>query len=177
MNWIVVSCRSMANLIEDLLNLSRYSQAEMRVEAVNLTAMANAILEELANSDPKRQVEVCVAEGLVAPADRALLHAAFENLLNNAWKYTARKAGARIEVGRQGVEDSRQIFYVKDNGAGFDMAHAGKLFAPFQRLHVSHEFPGTGIGLATVRRIIHRHGGRIWVDAKPDEGATFYFTL
>jgi PAS domain S-box-containing protein len=177
LNWIVVSCQRMANLIEDLLNLSRYSQAEMRMEAVNLTAMANAILGELATSDPKRHVEVCVAEGLVAPADRALLHAALENLLNNAWKYTARKAGARIEVGRQGVEDSRQIFYVKDNGAGFDMAHAGKLFAPFQRLHVSREFPGTGIGLATVRRIIHRHGGRIWVDARPDEGATFYFTL
>lgn len=177
LNWIVISCRRMANLIEDLLNLSRFSQAEMRVEAVNLSVMAKAILEQLAASDPQRQVTVRVAEGMVAPADRALLHAALENLLNNAWKYTTRKAGALIEVGRQGAEDSRQVFYVKDNGAGFDMAHAGKLFAPFQRLHVPHEFPGTGIGLATVRRIIHRHGGRIWVDAKPDEGATFYFTL
>jgi light-regulated signal transduction histidine kinase (bacteriophytochrome) len=125
---------------------------------------------------PKRDVQLEVAPGLEVNADPRLLRIALENLLSNAWKYTARASHASVSVGVQAGENG-PVYFVRDNGVGFDIKYADKLFVPFQRLHPESEFPGSGIGLVTVQRIIARHGGRVWADAKPDEGATFYFTL
>jgi PAS domain S-box-containing protein len=166
----------MGQLIDDLLNLSRLTRAEMRRERVDLTALAREVAAELRAAAPQRQAEFVIQPGLQADGDSGLLRAALQNLLGNAWKFTGGKAQARIEFGccQKGGEDA---FFVRDNGTGFDMAYADKLFGAFQRLHATAEFEGTGIGLATVQRIIHRHGGRVWAEAEPDRGAAFYFTL
>jgi len=166
----------MSQLIDDLLNLSRISRTEMHYEEVNLTAIAKAIAAELQKTQPERQVEFVIGENIVARGDLHLLSIVLDNLLRNAWKFTSKHLHARIEFGTI-QQDGRLVYYVRDNGAGFDMNYANKLFTPFQRLHKSTEFEGTGIGLATVQRIIHRHGGSIWAEGEVEKGATFYFTL
>lgn len=166
----------MGRLIDDLLKLARVSRAALNYEPVDLSATAEVIVSELRAHQPGRDVEVKLRPGLTAYGDPHLLRIALENLLSNAWKYTGRVAKARIEMG-VGEEDGRLCYFISDNGAGFDMAYAGKLFGAFQRLHEARDYPGTGVGLATVQRIIHRHGGQIWADAAVERGATFYFTL
>lgn len=169
----------MGQLIDDMLELSRIARAEMRHETVDLSAMATEVLDELQKNDADRKVEWHVQPGLEAEADTRLLKVALDNLLGNAWKYTARQPEPRIEFGQveNGNVEGIKEFFVRDNGAGFDMAYADKLFGAFQRLHAASDFPGTGVGLATVQRIIHRHGGRVRGEGKPDQGATFYFSL
>lgn len=166
----------MSALIISLLDLSRLGRTEMTPAPANLSSLASSILEELRRNDPERKVECVVQEDMNATCDYNLLRIAMENLLGNAWKFSDRREEARIEVGSV-ARDGKTIYYVRDNGAGFDMNYAGKLFAPFQRLHSTAEYPGSGIGLATVKRIISRHGGSIWAESEPDRGATFYFTL
>jgi light-regulated signal transduction histidine kinase (bacteriophytochrome) len=166
----------MAQLIDDLLKLSRITRSEMRREPVDLTAMAHALAADLQNTAPERQVTFVIADGLVAEGDAALLRIAMENLLDNAWKYTSTHPHAQIEFGFC-RNNGQSAYFVRDDGAGFDMTYADKLFGAFQRLHSVTEFKGTGIGLATVQRIIRRHGGRVWAEAKVNQGATFYFTL
>jgi PAS domain S-box-containing protein len=166
----------MGELIDALLTLSRIARSELRHDAVALSALAAEVVERLRAADPARRVEVVVTPGLQASGDSRLLRIVLENLIGNAWKFTARTEGSRIEVG-QALRPEGAAYYVRDNGAGFDMAYASKLFAPFQRLHSLSEFPGTGIGLATVQRIVARHGGNVWAEAAPGRGATFYFTL
>ncbi len=166
----------MGLLIDDLLKLSRVSRAELIVTTVNLSRLAEDVLVGLAESEPERDVEVVVEQGLTVTADSTLIQIVLENLLDNAWKFTRYNFLPRVEFGRRMVNDE-QVFFLKDNGAGFDMTYAGKLFTAFQRLHSPERFPGTGIGLATTARIIRRHGGKIWAEAEPDKGATFFFTL
>jgi len=166
----------MGQLIEDLLNLSRISRLEMQRIAVDVSGMARQVLNELKSREPERAVDVSVWEGVLVEGDPRLLRVVLENLLGNAWKFTSKTPEPRIEFGVM-REAERTVLFVRDNGAGFDMAYAGKLFGAFQRLHGTNEFPGTGIGLATVQRIVHRHGGRIWCHAQPGKGAVFYFTL
>lgn len=166
----------MARLIDDVLKLSRITRSEMRRDAVDLSAMANEIVAELKRTEPKRNVEVVVAPRLRTHGDAALLRVALENLLGNAWKFTGTRRRARIEFGAV-HRDGKTSYFVRDNGVGFDQAYAGKLFTPFQRLHASDQFSGTGIGLATVQRAVARHGGRVWAEGAVDKGATFYFTI
>ncbi|HEU5260215.1 MAG TPA: ATP-binding protein [Gemmatimonadales bacterium] len=166
----------MGTLIDDLLKLARVTRAEMRTEVVDLSGMARDIADELQRTTSTRQVEFAIAPGLKARGDPRLLRVALENLLRNGWKYTAKQPRPRVEFGSIDVNGERP-FMVRDNGAGFDMKYADKLFGVFQRLHSAAEFEGTGVGLATVRRIITRHGGRIWAEGAVDQGATFYFTL
>jgi PAS domain S-box-containing protein len=166
----------MGHLIDDLLHLSRVGRAQLAPRAVDLTALANSIIARLKETAPERQVEFCVAPHLKCRGDAALLEIALTNLLDNAVKFTAHSPRARVEFG-QTVYEGKPAFFVRDNGAGFDMAFAGMLFEPFQRLHKHSEFPGTGIGLATVQRVIHRHGGDIWAEGGVGAGATIYFTL
>jgi signal transduction histidine kinase len=173
---VQAASKRMGQLIDDLLDLARVTRAQMTRRRVDLTAMALSVVGSLREASPNRNVKVSVAPGLVAHGDPHLLQVALENLLGNAWKFTANKPTARIEFGSTLV-DGRVAFFVKDDGAGFDMSFADKLFKPFQRLHGVAEFEGTGIGLATVERIIRRHGGRVWAEAEVDRGATFYFTL
>jgi two-component system sensor histidine kinase/response regulator len=168
--------RQMSQLIDDVLYLSRVTRAEMREQEVDLSALVQLLLDRLREAEPDRQVELKIRPGVAVPADGQLLRIALENLLENAWKFTARTPAARIEFGLTHVA-GEPTYFVRDNGAGFDMAYADRLFGPFQRLHLQSEFPGTGIGLATVQRIIHRHGGRVWADGMPGQGATFHFTL
>ncbi len=170
------AARYMAQLIENLLSLARISHGEMRHETVDLSAIAHATSRRLQSEQPHRKIEVRIAEGLVCHGDPRLLGIAFANLFGNAWKFTTGRTDARVEFGVV-QHDSRPAFFVSDNGAGFDMAFSEKLFGVFQRLHTSAEFEGTGIGLATVERIIRRHGGRIWAEGAVERGATFYFTL
>jgi signal transduction histidine kinase len=172
--------KHMATLIDDLLDLSRVGRRPLRREPVDLSRLASGIIEDLRAAEPGREVEFVSGENIMAWGDVSLLKVALENLLGNAWKFTAREEGARIEFGA----DSRPrpgflapVYYVRDNGAGFDQAYADKLFGAFQRLHGQDEFEGTGIGLATVARIVHRHGGRVWAEGRVGGGATFYFTL
>ena len=162
----------MAQLIEDLLGLSRIGRAPLRRERVDVTAIGRKILADLSEHDPERRVEAIVADGLAATADSRLVTVVLENLLGNAWKFTSKQPAARIEVGK-----NDGAFFVRDNGAGFDLKYADKLFTPFQRMHADTEFPGTGIGLATVKRVVARHGGRIWAESSPGQGAAFFFTL
>jgi len=164
----------MEQLIDAMLALSRVARSPLARGAVDLSAIARETLEGLQMQQPDRAVDVCIDDGLVVQGDASLLRVAMENLLGNAWKFTSKLPQARIEVGRD--EDSGAI-YVRDNGVGFDMAYAGKLFGAFQRLHTDAEFPGTGIGLATVRRVVGRHQGRVWAQSQPGEGTTFFFTL
>jgi PAS domain S-box-containing protein len=166
----------MGELIDDLLDLSRVTRREMRREPVDLSALARAVGAQLQKAHPDREVELVVTPGLVAEGDPHLLRIVLENLLGNAWKFTGTRDRARIEFGAV-PHDGTIAYYVRDNGVGFDVAYAGKLFGAFQRLHAMVEFPGTGIGLATVQRIIHRHGGRVWAEGEVDKGATVYFTL
>jgi light-regulated signal transduction histidine kinase (bacteriophytochrome) len=170
------SAQQMGELIDDLLNLAHVTRGELRREPVNLSELARSVLGRLRESQPERAVEVVVQDGLTARADSRLLDIALTNLLGNAWKFTGKRASARIEFAAKAGEHP-PIYFVRDNGAGFDAAYAGKLFGVFQRLHAAHEFEGTGIGLATVQRIVGRHGGRIWAEGAVDRGATFYFTL
>ncbi|HYL20578.1 MAG TPA: ATP-binding protein [Gemmatimonadales bacterium] len=166
----------MATLIDDLLKLARFTRSEMRTEAVDLSKIAQDIAADLQRSTPDREVEFAIAQGLEARGDARLLRVALENLIRNSWKYTANQPRPRIEFASV-QENGERVFRVRDNGAGFDMQYADKLFGVFQRLHSAAEFEGTGVGLATVRRIITRHGGRIWAEGVVDQGATFYFTL
>ena len=170
-------CARMATLMDDLLDLSRVSQARMNLQDIDLSAEVTAICRRLRAGDPGRQVKVTVEDGVRASADRPLIRAALEHLLGNAWKFTARCDDAAIEFATTTVDDAPVCCYVGDNGAGFDPVYAAKLFQPFQRLHDVSEFPGSGIGLASVQRIIQRHGGRTWAEAAIDGGATIYFTL
>jgi light-regulated signal transduction histidine kinase (bacteriophytochrome) len=168
--------RYMAQLIDSLLSLARISQTDIRHERVDLTAIARDASHRLQSASPERKVECRIADDLTCQGDDRLLRIVFTNLLGNAWKFTGNRPDPQIEFG---VDDNeaRRTFFVRDNGAGFDMAFSDKLFGVFQRLHAGNEFEGTGIGLATVQRIVRRHGGRIWANAAPDRGATFYFTL
>jgi signal transduction histidine kinase len=170
------SAQRMGGLIEDLLKLSRLTRAEVLLEPVDLAALACSVFEDLRARDPGRRVTLVLPEKLEVRGDRRLLAVALENLLGNAWKFTARKDDARIEIGVE-TKDGLPVYFVRDNGAGFDPAHAQQLFAPFHRLHRDDEFPGTGIGLATAQRIIRRHGGDIRAEGVPGKGAVFYFTL
>jgi signal transduction histidine kinase len=166
----------MGQLIDDLLSLARVTRSELHHEHVDLSVLTATIADELQRAHPDRQVEVIIAPGLVAHADARLLHVMLENLLGNAWKFTVKRPCATIEFGAVPC-DGRVAYFVRDNGAGFDMAYADKLFGAFQRLHAMTEFSGTGVGLATVQRIVHRHGGRVWAEGAVEQGATFYFTL
>jgi light-regulated signal transduction histidine kinase (bacteriophytochrome) len=168
--------RRMTQLIDDLLHLSRVSRREVRIQSVDLSEIAANVARELQKAHPDRQVELSITTGLHARADERLMRTVLENLLANAWKFTAKKEHTCIQFGAT-EEQNRTVFFVRDNGAGFEMTYADKLFTPFQRLHSPNEFPGSGIGLSIVQRIINRHGGRIWATSKPDEGATFSFTL
>jgi light-regulated signal transduction histidine kinase (bacteriophytochrome) len=171
-------CRSsqqMERLIEDLLKLSRVGRAEVTFRPVNLSELAGGVVNELKKADPRRAIEVKITPNLSARGDERLLRIALDNLLRNAWKFTTRTARPRIEFGW--ADERETAFFVRDNGAGFDMVHAARLFGVFQRLHTASEFPGNGVGLATTNRIVKRHGGRMWADARINEGATFYFTL
>jgi DNA-binding response OmpR family regulator len=170
------SCQQMGQLIDDLLNLSRVIQHEIQVERTDLAAIAREIVDRLRGGDPERRVGFRVPDQLLAEGDPGLLRAALENLLANAWKFTRKQAEAVIELGSR-EQDGQTVYFVKDNGAGFDMRYASKLFGAFQRLHAAADFPGTGIGLATVQRIVHRHQGRIWAEGAVGAGATFHFTL
>ena len=166
----------MGVLIDDLLDLSRVTRAGMKVQKVDLSAMGRAVAAELKNSQPGRRTEFHIQEGLEAHADSNLMRIALENLLENAWKFTSKRESARIEFGQTNNNGSR-VYFVRDDGAGFDSARATRLFGAFQRFHDKNDFPGTGVGLATVQRIVQRHGGRIWAESVPEKGATFYFTL
>jgi signal transduction histidine kinase len=173
---IRAAARRMSDLIDDLLNLSRLSTSSMHREKVDLSVFARGIMEELCRNAPQRKVEFIAAPSAEANADARLLRIVLDNLLRNAWKYTAHHDAARIEFGQE-ISDGRMVYFVRDNGSGFDQRSADRLFQPFQRLHSTAEFPGNGIGLATVRRIIQRHGGEVWAEGEVEKGATFYFTL
>ena len=166
----------MGQLVDDLLHLTKVTRAEMRRGPVDLTVMAEEIAADCRHTQPERRAEFAIQAGMVATADENLLRIVMVNLLANAWKFTAREPVSRIEVGSS-ERDGRTVYFVKDNGVGFDMAYVGKLFGPFERLVSVTEFEGTGIGLATVKRIVERHGGMVWAEGEPGSGATFHFTL
>jgi hypothetical protein len=173
---ILAATRRMTELIDGLLALARAAHAEINRAVVDISGFAKEILDGLRRSAPERHVETTVQEGMVAYADPALAYIVMQNMLDNAWKFTRKRDVAHVEVGAQS-EGGPPTFYVRDDGVGFAMAHAGTLFQTFRRIPGSAELEGTGIGLATVRRIIERHGGQVWAEAAPDRGATFYFTL
>jgi len=170
------------SLIDSLLNLSRINRQELRIEPVNLSHCAKEVIDNLRQSEPERTVNVMIADGVVAQGDPQLLHVVMTNLLENAWKFSAKRVDSKIEFGavdrkdlRSEILTDKHVYFLRDNGVGFDMSFAEQMFGPFQRLHRTEEFPGVGIGLATVQRIIQRHGGRIWAEGEIDRGATFYF--
>jgi light-regulated signal transduction histidine kinase (bacteriophytochrome) len=173
---IATATRHMQQLVESLLQLARLTRGELSLQSVDLTAMAREIAAELRLSDPSRVATFNVADGMQVTGDESLLRIALRNLLGNAWKYTRKSQEAVIEFGVTETE-GRRVFFVRDNGAGFDMKYAGRLFGVFQRLHGAEEFEGTGVGLATVQRIIHRHGGEIWAEGEEGKGAMFSFSL
>jgi len=166
----------MAQLIEDMLNLSRISRSEMNVRQVNLSSLVQDIINEFRESQPGRNVEVIIQEDITVTGDERLLRVVLENLFGNAWKFTSKHQKSLIEFGMQRM-DNKPVYFIRDDGAGFDSKYAQKLFGAFQRLHTTDDFPGTGIGLATVQRIIHRHSGNVWAEGEVEKGATFYFTL
>jgi light-regulated signal transduction histidine kinase (bacteriophytochrome) len=166
----------MAQLIDDMLDLSRVTRAEINREQIDLSALARSLPAELQKAEPGREVEFVIADGLVANGDARLLRIVLENLFRNAWKFTGKHQRAKIEFAVT-QNNGNSAYYVRDDGAGFDMAYVNKLFGAFQRLHAMSEFDGTGVGLATVQRIIRRHGGRVWAEGEVEKGATFYFTL
>lgn len=173
---IRLAAQRMGNLIDDLLELSRISRRKFRPKPVNLSKMARSSAERLRNEEPGRNVEFDIEPDVNVCADLTLVSIALENLFSNAWKFSSRKPHAKIRFAST-VINGETAYYVKDNGVGFDTRYADKLFSPFQRLHHNEEFPGTGIGLATVKRVVEKHGGRVWANAKLDKGATFYFTV
>jgi light-regulated signal transduction histidine kinase (bacteriophytochrome) len=166
----------MGLLIDDILKLSQITRSEMTCTPVNLSELAFSVAEELQSLEPQRKVEFVIAEDVTTKGDSKLLRVVLQNLFGNVWKFTGRKPQARIEFGLT-EWDGNPAYYVSDNGAGFDMVYVNKLFTAYQRIHTEVEFTGTGIGLALVQRIIHRHGGRIRAEGGVDKGATFYFTL
>jgi light-regulated signal transduction histidine kinase (bacteriophytochrome) len=176
LNRVCVNVGRMETLIEGLLVLSRVNRRDICPTALRLDAVAREIMRRLREADPDREVEASIDEPLPVLADLQLMESALSNLLGNAWKFSAGRTPARIALGSQ-LQGAETVYFVRDNGAGFDMAYADKLFGPFQRLHSDSAFEGTGIGLATVQRIVHRHGGRIWADSAPGRGAIFFFTL
>ena len=166
----------MSHLIDDMLRLARIVRSEVSCEDVNISQLAQEVVSQLRGAEPGRQVTIDIAPDLKAMGDRHLLRAVLENLLGNAWKFTSKRSDACVEIGaREG--ETETVFFVRDNGSGFDMRYADKLFGVFQRLHAEREYAGTGVGLATVQRIVHKHGGRIWAEAEVEKGATFYFVL
>ena len=176
LDGICKASERMEEVINAMSLLSRVSRSELQLEQIDVTELVTQILLRLRMEDRKRKARAVVSPGVKVTADLPLLKSALENLLGNAWKYTRNTPEAHIEFGifRQGGEE---VYFVRDNGAGFDMTRADRLFKPFQRLHAASEYEGTGIGLATVQRIIHRHGGKLWGEGEPGKGATFYFTL
>jgi light-regulated signal transduction histidine kinase (bacteriophytochrome) len=166
----------MGRLIDDMLTLARTARCEMVHQTVDLSRLAHEIASQLQQSEPKRKARFIIAPDLNVQGDHSLLRVALENLIGNAWKFTARQPDTRVELGVL-RRDTQEIYFVQDNGVGFDMKYADKLFGAFQRLHDVSEFPGTGVGLATVQRIIHRHGGRVWAEGVLGQGATFYFVF
>jgi light-regulated signal transduction histidine kinase (bacteriophytochrome) len=172
---VLDAAQRMSVMLEGLLGLARLGRAELHPAPLELSAIARRILERLRAAEPARPIEVVIADGLAAEADPPLMTAALEALLQNAWKFTRGRDPARIEVGMRPT--TPRTYFVCDNGCGFDMRYADKLFGPFQRLHSQQEFEGAGVGLAAAQRVIRRHGGRIWAQAEPDRGASFYFTL
>jgi len=168
--------QTMGQLIDGFLKLSRTNKEDMSLEEVDLSELAQSVVDDLKSNEPDRDVTINIEPGLTALGDSGLLHAVFDNLIGNAWKFTGKTENPTIEIGASD-EDDVPGFFVRDNGAGFEMGYAEKLFDPFQRLHGPHEFEGTGIGLATVQRIIHRHNGKTWAEGEVDKGATFYFTI
>jgi light-regulated signal transduction histidine kinase (bacteriophytochrome) len=175
---IRAATQRMGHLIDDLLTLARVTRSEMNLERIDLSRIAGRICNDLQQTQPERLVEFAIQPGLTAQGDSRLLQVLLTNLINNAWKFTSKHPQARIEFGAIAQSnDLPTVYFVRDDGTGFDMAYAEKLFGPFQRLHGIHDFPGNGIGLATVQRIVHRHGGRVWAEGKMEQGATFYFTL
>jgi hypothetical protein len=170
------SSREMVQLIDDVLYLSKVTRAELREQEVDLSSLVALLLDRMGETEPDRQMETKVRPGVIVVGDGQLLRIAIENLLDNAWKFTSRQPQARIEFGMSQI-GGEPTYFVRDNGAGFDMAYVDRLFGPFQRLHLASEFPGSGIGLATVQRIIHRHGGKVWAEGMVGQGATFHFTL
>lgn len=176
LNRISNGAERIQRILEGLTTLGGMAQAKMRIEEVDLSAIAENILGAVQTSAPERKVTIHIEPGLKAQADRHLMQVGLENLLCNAWKFTSKTAKARIEVGAM-MHGGEQVYFVRDNGAGFKEAETSKLFMPFERMHSQQEFAGTGLGLATVKRIIERHQGRIWAESEPGQGATFYFTL
>lgn len=166
----------MSELINDMLSLSKVSRHEIMSQEINLSAIAEAIITALRHGEPANNVEVVIAQNIQCLGDSQLSEIALSNLIGNAWKYSSKKPDARIEFGTM-EKDGQKVYYVRDNGAGFNMAYAAKLFEPFARLHSDGEFPGTGIGLAIVKRVIEKHKGNIWAESEIGKGATFYFTL
>jgi light-regulated signal transduction histidine kinase (bacteriophytochrome) len=177
LNRVRASARHMDELIDGMLALGRVVKADLSREPIDLTAMAEEIVRELRSSEPQRVVDIAIDRGLCAMGDPSLVRAVLTNLLGNAWKFTSKRSSARIELMKTGEEGLHSVFVVRDNGAGFDAAYASKLFGVYQRLHRQEEFPGNGVGLATVERIISRHGGRIWAEGHLNLGAKFFFTL
>jgi light-regulated signal transduction histidine kinase (bacteriophytochrome) len=175
---IRAATQRMGRLIDDLLTLARVTRTDINFAPIELSRIASSICNDLQQSQPERLVEFVVQPGLVVRGDGHLLRVVLDNLLNNAWKFTSKQPQAKIEFGAIAPStDHPTTYFVRDDGTGFDMAYVDKLFGPFQRLHAIHDFPGNGIGLATVQRIVHRHGGRVWAEGAIDRGATFYFTL
>jgi len=174
-HWIRDACMQMQELVDGLLQMSRFSHAEIEREEVDLSQLARSVADALRQREPERRVEFRIQEGITVEGDRRLLRAVVENLLSNSWKFTRKHPRATIEFGVT-EEHGRRAMYVRDDGAGFDPGYADKMFRAFQRLHSRQDFEGTGIGLATVERILHRHGGRIWAEGEVEKGATFYFT-
>ncbi|MFL6248551.1 MAG: sensor histidine kinase [Thermoanaerobaculia bacterium] len=174
-HWIKHSAKQMSELIEGILQMARLARTEVHRTDVDLSRIAREIAETLQRANPERDVEFVIPQGIFANGDERLLHVVLDNLLGNAFKFTSKRPGARIEVGTRD-DSGTAAFYVRDNGAGFAPEHAAKMFRPFQRLHSEKEFSGTGIGLATVHRIVERHGGRMWAEGEPGKGATVYFT-
>ena len=181
LGFVRTGAQRMGQIIDDLLNLARVTRLQVRPQNIDLSSIARETLDDLAQREPQREVTTLVQEGMVLKADSGLLRNVMENLLSNAWKFTGKSIGAHIEVGAMRLTDpsskSDLVYFVRDNGAGFDMAYASKLFGPFQRMHSVEEFAGTGIGLATTRRILERHGGSIRAESAPGKGTTFYFTV
>jgi light-regulated signal transduction histidine kinase (bacteriophytochrome) len=177
MKRVQAAAVNMATLIDDLLQLARISRSDFTPKTVDISEIATQSIEKLRQQDPNRMVKSRIQKNLLVNGDQSLLAVALDNLLSNAWKYTSKTDTAEIEFGQSNSQNGHPVFFVKDNGAGFDMKYVDKIFAAFQRLHSPNEYPGTGIGLATVKRVIDRHHGRIWAESQIGKGTTIFFTL